>query len=59
MPALQGVPNIDTIIFHINDIQRTMLVADAAKIALVRINDWWHIFFLSDRDLKPSEKNAK
>jgi hypothetical protein len=48
MPALQGVPNINTFIFHINDIQGTMLVADAAKIALIRINDWWHALFLSD-----------
>jgi hypothetical protein len=48
MPALQGVPDIDTIIFHINDIQGTMLVADAAKITLIRINNWWHKLILPD-----------
>jgi hypothetical protein len=47
MPAFQGVPNIDTIIFHINDIQRAMLVADATKITLIPINDWRHDFSLS------------
>jgi hypothetical protein len=50
MPALQGVTDIHTFIFHINDIQGTMLVTDAAKIAFIRINDWGHKLFLPDDD---------
>jgi hypothetical protein len=49
MPALQGVPDIHTFIFHINDIQGTMFVTDAAKVAFIRINDWRHAFsFLTE-----------
>ena len=42
MPTFGGVPYVNNIVFHINDIQRAMLITNATKIAFAQIDDRWH-----------------
>ena len=47
MPAFGRVPDVNFIVFYKNDIQRTMFITNATKIAFAQINDRWHGALLS------------
>jgi hypothetical protein len=44
VPALFGISHLNLIIFHVEYIQRAMLIANSTGIALVPIYHGWHDF---------------